>query len=82
MQYVPGFKLMAGRAQDMLSRYPGRSVQRRQHVLQLVTETVGAAGLIKAGPAPYTTGKVLIEQPAIEQEVRGAIRCLDGDTFQ
>ena len=49
---VPFAKLMGGSAQQMLAREGGFGMHEGHDILQLVTETKGPPGLIKAGPAP------------------------------
>jgi hypothetical protein len=51
-------------------------------ILQLITESVRTAGLIKSRTAPESTAQSLIKQPAIEQKVRGKFRRLHFDRAQ
>src|SRR5450759_2977643 len=44
------------------------------HVLQLIAETVGSTRLIEGGASPYPTGKRLVEQPAIHQNIHRPVR--------
>ena len=46
----------------------------RHHVLELVAESVGAARLVEGGARPDAAGERLVEQPAVEQQVHGAVR--------
>ncbi len=62
-------ELSRGRAQDVVARDVGRRVHEGHDILQLVTETVSAARLIKSGAAPETAAERLINQPAIEQKI-------------
>ena len=48
----------------------------RHAVLKLVAETVGAARLIEGRARPEAAGQGLVEQPAVQQDVHGAIRRL------
>src|SRR3546814_61837 len=43
------------------------------HVLQLVAETVGTAGLVVGGARPHPAAQRLVQQPAVEQQVHAAI---------
>ena len=53
---VAGRKLPSGRAQDVCAGQVWPRQQQRQHVLQLIAETVGAARLIEAGACPKASG--------------------------
>ena len=66
-------ELAAGRADQMFSRQQGADRGQRHAVLQLVAESVGAAGLIEAGPRPEAAGERLIEQPAVQHDVHRAV---------
>ena len=61
-------------AQQVLARQPGRGDHQRQHVLQLIAESVGAAGLIEGRARPHATRERLVQQPAVEHDVHRAIR--------
>src|SRR4051794_2285226 len=52
-------------------------MQRREHVLQLITEAKGAARLVEPGARPEPGAQRLIEQPAVFEHVEGGVRCLD-----
>ena len=45
----------------------------RHHVLELVAEAVGAARLVERRARPDPAGERLVEQPAVQQDVHGAI---------
>jgi len=60
-------ELTRRRAQDLRARDLGRGVDERHHVLQLVAEAVGAAGLIEGRACPDAAGQRLIQQPAVQQ---------------
>ena len=45
----------------------------RHHVLELVAKPVGAAGLIERRARPDAAGQRLVEQPAVEHDVHGAV---------
>src|ERR1035437_5354078 len=47
-------ELALGATDQLLTGEPGRRMDQRHGVLQLIPETVGAAGLIIAAPAPET----------------------------
>ena len=75
--HVALFELARGGAQDLGAGEIGARVEERAHVLQLIAEAERAAGLIKGGAPPQTAGEILVEQPAVEQEVDGLVRRLD-----
>ena len=70
----PSTNCRAGRAQDVLARDLRRGMQQRQHVLQLIAEAVGAAGLVIAGAAPDAAGQRLIHQPPVHHRVERIVR--------
>ena len=49
------------------------AVTRRDHVLQLVAETVGATSLVQRRPRPEPAGERLVDQPAVEHDVHRAV---------
>ena len=53
-------KLMRGGAEKMLAGQGRLGVDQRHHILQLIAEAVGTAGLIKAGAPPEPAAKGLI----------------------
>ena len=61
-----------GTQQVMSSRF-GAGEGQGHAVLQLITETVGTTGLIERGTRGDPAGQCLIEQPAIEHDIHGAI---------
>ena len=63
-------ELPAGRAEQVLAREVGPREQQRHHVLQLVAEAEGAAGLVVAGAGPQPAADVLVQQPAVHQRRR------------
>ena len=66
------------RAED--ARGSTRVATRERHaVLQLIAETIGAAGLIKPRTRPNAAAQRLVEQPAVEHEVHRPVRRLDDD---
>src|SRR5438128_711635 len=60
----------------------GTSYSEGHAVLQLVTETESAARLIEAGSCPEAAGERLIQHPAIEHDVHGALGSFDLDRAQ
>ena len=52
----------------------GRASAERHHVLELVAEAEGAARLVVAGARPEPAAHVLVEQPAVHQQVEGVVR--------
>src|SRR5260370_34184311 len=66
-------ELPCGRAQDMVASQLWRGVHESHHILQLVSEPVSAARLIKGRAAPNSAAESLIKQPAVEQKVRGKL---------
>ena len=70
---------MGGGAEQVVAGEGRLGMHQRHHVLQLVAEAIGAAGLIKAGPAPEAGAQGLIHQPAVDQYVHGGIGRLHVD---
>ena len=66
-------ELPAGGAQEMLARERRPGDRQRHPVLQLVAEAVGAARLIEGRARPDAAGERLIEQPAVQHDVHGAV---------
>ena len=65
---------LAGRAEEQVLAHEARlGVDERHHVLQLVAEAEGAAGLVKAAPRPETAGQSLVQEPAVGQHVEGRV---------
>ena len=52
-------------------------VDQREHVLQLIAEAEGAAGLIRAAARPDAAGKRLVQQPAIHDQVERIVGRVD-----
>ena len=67
-------ELAAGRPQQVLAREVGPDERERHHVLELVAEAEGAARLVVAGSRPQPAAQVLVEEPAVHQEVEGIVR--------
>src|SRR5207344_2868781 len=77
--HVAFHELAASGPEEMLPRdLPVRNGQ-GHHVLELVTKPVRAAGLIEGGSSPHAAGERLVEKPAVEHDVHGAVRRLDLD---
>ena len=75
--HIPFPELAGSGAQQMRSRALGGGKAERHPILQLIAKTVSPARLIERRAGPEPTGNRLIEQPAIEQNVHGAIRGAD-----
>ena len=57
----------------MLAGQGGFGMHQRHHILQLVAEAEGAAGLIKPGATPQAAAQGLIQQPAVGHHIHGGI---------
>ena len=66
-------------AEQMLAGQGRFGMHQGHHVLQLVAESVGAAGLIKPGSAPEPATQGLIQEPAVCHHVDGGIGRIDVD---
>src|SRR5713101_427326 len=75
-------KLPRGRSQDVAACNLGRGMHEGHYVLQLVTEAVSAARVIKGRAAPNPATESLIKQPAIEQKIRRKLRRFHFDRAQ
>ncbi len=82
VQHVTLLELMGCRLEDVLAHQVRANVNVGHHVLKLVTKPVGAAGLIKRGPAPEAAGERLIQKPAIQKNVHARVRGLYPGLFQ
>ena len=69
----PSRNWRAARAQQVLAGEGRLGMHERHHVLQLVAEPVGPAGLIEARPAPEPAAQGLVQQPAVRHHVHGRI---------
>ena len=67
-------ELVAGRPQQVLAGEVRPGERQRHRVLELVAEAERAAGLVVAGPRPQPAAQVLVEQPAVHQQVEGIVR--------
>src|SRR4029077_15748351 len=72
-------ELPCGRSQDVLAGQVWRSVHESHDILQLVTESVGTARLIKSRTAPDSATESLIKQPAVEEKIRSSLGCFHFD---
>ena len=73
-------ELAGGRAQQVLAREVRARERQRHHVLELVAEAERSARLVVAGARPHAAAQVLVEQPAVHQQVERVVRSahLDG----
>ena len=67
-------ELPAGGAQEVLARQVGPREGQRHHVLQLVAEAEGAAGLVVAAARPEPAADGLVEQPPVHQRIERVVR--------
>ena len=58
----------------MLAEQVGPRERQRHDVLQLVAEAEGAARLVEAGPRPEPAAQVLVEEPAVHEQIEGVVR--------
>src|SRR4029079_8405405 len=49
----------------------------RHHILQLITETVGSAGLVKAAAGPQSASDRLVHEPAVGENIEARIGRVD-----
>jgi hypothetical protein len=63
----------------VLACEPARGHRQGHHVLELVAESIGAPRLVEGGSRPHATGQRLVQEPAIEHQVHGAVGRLDLD---
>ena len=67
-------ELVAGRPQQVLAGEVRPGERERHRVLELVAEAERPAGLVVAGPRPQPAAQVLVEEPAVHQQVEGVVR--------
>ena len=72
-------ELPAGGSQQVLPEEIGPGEGQGHDVLKLVAEAEGAARLVVGGAGPQPAAHVLIEQPAVHQEVEGVVGGADLD---
>ena len=77
MLHIALGKLARSGAQDLIAQQLGLRQPQRHRVLQLIAESIGAAGLVEAGASPGAAGQRLIEQPAIHHDVERTVWRLD-----
>ena len=63
--------------ENMLTRDIGPRYAQRHHVLQLISEAVGAARLIKSRACPHPARKGLVRKPPVQQNIQRTVGCLD-----
>ena len=73
MLHVAFAELMGGGAEQMRAREGRLGMHQRQDVLQLVAESVSAAGLVESRPAPEPAAQGLVEQPAVRHDVHRGV---------
>src|SRR5574341_235699 len=72
--HVPFLELPGGGAEKVLAHELGAHHRQRHDVLDLIAETVRAAGLIERGSGPDSAGERLIKKPAVEKKIHGVVR--------
>ena len=65
--------------EQVVPRESRRREQQREHVLQLVAETEGAARLVKGRPPPHSARQALVRQPAVQHQVERTVRRRDDE---
>src|ERR1700678_3070726 len=73
MLHISLLELARGGAQDVLAGDRRPRYDERHDILQLIAKTVRPARLIKRRPCPHAAGQCLIQQPAVDEDVHGAI---------
>ena len=68
------YELSCGGAQDVVAREFRRRVHKGHDILQLISESVGTARLIKSRAAPNPAAQSLVKQPAVEQNICRKLR--------
>ncbi len=72
-------ELMRCRAEEVLAGELALRDDQRDHVLELIAESVRATGLVERGSRPQAAGQRLIDEPAVQHDVQRAIRGLHLD---
>ena len=72
-------ELVCGVEEDLAASVGGVGVEERHDILELVAETGGAADLVEAGTGEEAGGIDLIEVPAVDHVVEGAVGGFDLD---
>ncbi len=73
MLNVPRFELARRGTEDVFAGDPRPRHHERHDILQLISEAVSSARLIKRRPCPHSAAERLIQQPPIDHDVHGAI---------
>ena len=79
MQDIPLLELVRGAGQDVGPDPGGIDEQQGKHVLKLIAKAESTAGLVKTRARQDARRQRLINQPAIDHQIEGAIRCLHAD---
>ena len=77
--YIAFFELPGRATQQMFARQIRPRSDERHAILQLIAKSISAARLIEGRTRPDAAGQRLIQQPAIEHDVHGAVGRLDRD---
>jgi hypothetical protein len=75
MLHIAGDELPPRSAQQMFARHIRSRHTKRHHILKLVAKTISTARLIEGRTRPHSTRERLIEQPTVQQNIHGAVRC-------
>ena len=67
-------ELMRCRAEQVLTGELATRNDQRDHVLQLVAESVRSASLVEGRSRPQPAGEGLVDEPAVQHDVHGAVR--------
>jgi hypothetical protein len=68
-RYIALDELMACREQDVLTTEVGPAVEHGEHILQLIPEAERTPRLVETSPPEEACAHVLIEEPAIHEEI-------------
>ena len=68
--------------QDLRAHQFRMQGRQRAGILELVAESIGAAGLIERAAAPDPAGEVLVEQPAVDHQIDFRQRRFDFQTAE
>ena len=69
-------ELAPGATEQLLAGEPRCCMDQRHGVLQLIAETIGAAGLVIPAASPEPARQCLVEQPAVRHHIQSVIRRL------
>ena len=70
-------ELTGSRSQYVLAALVRSAINQRHHVLKLIPEPVGAAGLIVGRACPDAASQDLVQQPTIYHQIQAGIRRRD-----